>query len=669
MSIAKMIFGAGVNLQFDLDPGVEVWRVASERADGSQVTYKGGGYTLELQEEREESCTLVQFSLKRDNGELFTLHEYGVYTDGSAVDVDKVWLPWALSSWVEMVGLLRHYSSLTSVGWSIQGDSFKSSADRGLPLILALNREGTAKLAVGFLDQRIETDIQHSILTHYASGLQHRGTMRFKLRRPLDGYSLSGLTEHRDGFFVSRGMSWFDTIQTYREIHEEKTGREFRPSPDAAWEPVLAPWGATKGNWDWMREEYLGAKEMWPIAQQMAELGLRGFINWGSWFRDVLPHYKTVERLIWGFPDAIGDFVPSPDKFPDMPAFIKRLKSIGVMGMFWISPWLVGRRTKAREELKEALVELDMDPSHPQYNTLTSYLCPRNPITQKHVPELMARVMREYGNDGFTVDMVDSAPLQPCVADHEHNYDSVGLAMADTFAAIRRAVDEVNPNCVIEFRAKYSNISNMFNSTAHRSTDSGEAGSYDMNRRNCLITRSYMPPGVAVHTDPQWWHIEEKNETVAKMLSTMVVSGVPQIGADVINMTDDHRRLLKGWLAFYQEHKEDFRWGQMRPVQNDAQFSTIKVERGKKAFVSYASFPALRVPLSEEAEEIYLFNCTNEDSLFTILLNVAGDFAVTVHNYDLSPLSETALTAADGSLLVDLAVPQGGYIALRNTGQ
>ena len=82
-----------------------------------------------------------------------------------------------------------------------------------------------------------------------------------------------------------------------------------------------------------------------------------------------------------------------------------------------------------------------------------------------------------------------------------------------------------------------------------------------MNRRQCLILRSYIPPGVAVHFDPQRWNESEKNQTVAKMLAAMVVSGVPQLGADVVNMTDDHRRLVKAWLAFYN-HKDDFQYRQ-----------------------------------------------------------------------------------------------------------
>ena len=102
----------------------------------------------------------------------------------------------------------------------------------------------------------------------------------------------------------------------------------------------------------------------------------------------------------------------------------------------------------------------------------------------------------------------------------------------------------------------------------------------------------------------------------------------------------------------------------MRPVQNDLLFSTIKVERGAKAFVSYAQYPALRVPLSPDAAEIYLFNCTNDDAFHSILNHVEGEFLAVVHNYDLTPMTEASLCAANGSLLVDLDVPEGGLVAL-----
>ena len=657
MPIKRLVRGAEVELTFDLDPHVSDWRLVSQSESGTTATYQADGYTLVLEEAREEAYTLGEFSLRRDSGDAFTLNRYTLDSVSSCVDLQQVWMPWQLDTHLEFIGLQRRPPR------TLGDPEHQTMADRGIPIIIGKNRQGTATLAVAFLDQRIETELEHQVTTHVPSGSQPRGVANFSLHRPINGHAIGPISEHRDGFFVSNGLSWFDTLRLFRSVHDEKTGARFRPSPDPAWEPVWAPWGAPKGEWDFRRPESIGPDELSEVAPVLKELGVRGLINWLSWFGDVETKFEG-RQMTWGFPEYIGDFEASP-KYPDLPGFIGKLKSMDLLSMLWISPWMAGRQTKVRQQLREALVELDIDPADSQYNVFTSYLCPRNPITQQYVPEVMARVLRETGADGYTVDMIDSTSLDRCVADHEHNHSSIGLAVADTFTRIREACDEVNPNAVIEFRARYSNISNIYNATAHRSPDSGEGGSYDMNRRQCLVLRSYIPPGVAVHNDPVWWHIEENDQTVAKMISTMVVSGVPQIGADLINMTDEHRRILKAWLAFYQEHKEDFRYGQMRPIQDDSLSSTILIERGRKAFVSYASYPALKVPLSGDADEVYLFNCTDEDSLYTILLNVNGEFQATVHNYDLSPLSDSKLKADEGALLVDLQVPQGGYVSLR----
>ena len=56
------------------------------------------------------------------------------------------------------------------------------------------------------------------------------------------------------------------------------------------------------------------------------------------------------------------------------------------------------------------------------------------------------------------------------------------------------------------------------------------------------------------------------------------------------------RRRVKRCLSFCHENKQHRRYGRMRPVQNDALYSTIKVEHGHKGFVSYASYPAIKVP-------------------------------------------------------------------------
>ena len=525
-------------------------------------------------------------------------------------------------------------------------------------------RRGIARLAVGWLDQRLETELQFHINTNLASGLG-RGVMQFRLHRPIRGHALRDVKEHRDGVFVSRGSSWFDTMGKLRAAHDQARGTAFRPSPDRAWEPMWAPWGGAEGEWRTRRQEMLRADDLLQMAAVAKELGFGAVTNSGSWFVDRTPD-ASRDSTGWGYPDSIGDFSPAA-AFGDMKQFVRQMRAIGMVWLPWISPWLAGRHTRKRKELQDAMIQVDLDPAHPEHNVATSYLCPRHPFTQQYVCEMVERLIRAYELDGFLMDMVEFTTMHRCIAPHEHNYDSVGLAMDDGLARLTEAVYRANADALIEFRPRYSNLCNLYRATHHRSPDSGEAGSYDMNRRHCVIMRSYMPPGIAVHCDPQWWHIDEADKTVAKMLSTLAVSGVPQIGADLINIPPSHRRLIKVWLSFYREHKQAFRTGRLRPTQQDALFSTILVESGTKGFVSYASFPALKVPLDPAASEIFLFNCTNEDRLYTILQNIDGQFLATIHDIDLTEISHGRLEGRKHALLVDLVVPEGGCVRLQRS--
>ena len=126
----------------------------------------------------------------------------------------------------------------------------------------------------------------------------------------------------------------------------------------------------------------------------------------------------------------------------------------------------------------------------------------------------------------------------------------------------------------------------------------------------------------------------------------------------------EHCLLVKAWLSFYHGHEEAFRYGQTGPVQKGNLCSTIEVERGGKAYVSYVQCPVLRVPLTPAAAEIHLFNCMDGDALHTILTGEEGTFAAWVYNCGLEPLGEGTLGASDGSVLGDLEDAQGGVVAL-----
>ena len=101
-------------------------------------------------------------------------------------------MPWHLDDWVESIGMHRFVKH--------SGGPMITMSAKGIPLIAAINRKGITKHAIAFLDQRIETEIRHHAPTTHPSLTQPRGSVNFRLQRPIDGYSLGEVVEHNDGF-------------------------------------------------------------------------------------------------------------------------------------------------------------------------------------------------------------------------------------------------------------------------------------------------------------------------------------------------------------------------------------------------------------------------------------------------------------------------------------
>ena len=104
-------------------------------------------------------------------------------------------------------------------------------------------------LGVGLIDQRIETLMSDRIATHYPMPDLERGWIHIEFERPLDGFSLGPLSDHKDGFFVTKGQFWYDAMDDYRSAHDEIMKRPVDPSPDPCWEPVWVPWVSRPGEW------------------------------------------------------------------------------------------------------------------------------------------------------------------------------------------------------------------------------------------------------------------------------------------------------------------------------------------------------------------------------------------------------------------------------------
>ena len=174
MEIELNAHATQATLEFTLDPPVSEWQAASATEVSSHAKYEADGYILDIAADRDQDHTLFEFHLRRASGEAFTISQYVVKTESSSAGLDRVWLPWHLNWFIEPHGLFPHSVRDTHSRHRQLGEVHRTMADRRIPIAIGMDRDGATVHAFGFLDQRIETDIQYRTMTHYASGLQQR---------------------------------------------------------------------------------------------------------------------------------------------------------------------------------------------------------------------------------------------------------------------------------------------------------------------------------------------------------------------------------------------------------------------------------------------------------------------------------------------------------------
>ena len=280
MSIKKTLYGANFDLEFDLDPAVGQWSLVEGDEGSARATYEGSGYILELEEKRESDYVAVVFNLRRGDGQQFTIERYTLSARSNIGDLHRIWMPHLTERHIAFLYMQRQLPMETlSPSRRYPLVDTRSCADARSPVILGLDRAGTVTFGVGLIDQRIETLMTERIATHYNMRDLDRGKMIYEFTRPTDDFVLGPLTEHQDGFFVSQGASWFQTMHDYRGVHDEVMNRPVEPSPDPCWEPVWVPWISPPGEWATGRIEDVDHDLLLKGAEIAVDLGFTNILN------------------------------------------------------------------------------------------------------------------------------------------------------------------------------------------------------------------------------------------------------------------------------------------------------------------------------------------------------------------------------------------------------
>ena len=403
-------------------------------------------------------------------------------------------------------------------------------ANSGFPYVAWHNAKGLNRMAIGLVDQLLDCTIR---ITLDEAGRCYHVEIIAQLspadceRLGDDGLSL---------FLCDHPSPWHEVLGQYRKLTEDALPATPIAVPEAAFDPVFCTWTAAHHGitGDWCEQ----------TARIAADLGFGTWLTDDGWF---------TQNAEFGRYDHVGDWLPDSKKFPDFRDHVERVRDMGLRYLLWVSPLMVGTRSRAHTVLAEKLTRGRSD-------LHAGHLSPTAPGSAEHVADLLDRLMKDYGLDGLKIDFVDA--LETAICPSISTNDNFGAA---TFALLRRAIDRVlaqRPDALIEFRNTYTNLAAAALSNVYRASDVPLTP--DLNLWQVTMLR-LMAPGRAIHMDPMFWHADESDRNVSLQLMRGL-AGVPMVSVRLTETRATHLALIRHWLAFYTRHRTTLWHGAFAPV-------------------------------------------------------------------------------------------------------
>ena len=435
----------------------------------------------------------------------------------------------------------------------------------------------------------------------------------------------------------ARGVFWADGVRDAAEWISSTAGLAACPVPGPARNPLYSTWYAF-----W---QDVHAGELEAEAKLAASLGMKSMILDDGW-------QKAESRTYYS---ATGDWMPVPERFPDMKAHVRRVHEAGIERyMLWLAVPFVGDESAAWQRFRDKL----LNPG----TTNVGILDPRFPEVREYLVKTYERAVRDWGFDGLKLDFIDEFKVpesgDPAEKDGYAGRDirSIPVAVDALMKDIVRRLTAIRPDVLIEFRQQYMGPAIRQYGNMIRATDCPS----DSDKIRKLVCDLRLTSGdTAVHSDMLVWSPEEPPERAARPILNSLFSTV-QYSMVLAKTPAPHRDVMRHWIAFTEEHRAALQDGAFRPEHPELNYPLITGEdAGERVTAVY--MPGLSVHSAADGKAHFVVNATAEGSL---VLDLASARVADV--FDTFGRRVRSRTLAEGLCRVD--VPPSGYVKLRPFG-
>ena len=344
---------------------------------------------------------------------------------------------------------------------------------------------------------------------------------------------------------------YWDTLSKVSKWWEEDQKLAIMGVPSCARETMYSFWYSQHQN--------VSAESVEAECELAAKLGFKNIIVDDGWQTD-------DNNRGYSF---CGDWEPSPNKFPDFPAHVKKVQDMGLKYIMWFSVPFLGMKAKKWEEFKDKILCYDDFQQ-------AAVLDIRYPEVREFLKGIYKKSIEKWGLDGLKLDFIDEFYLRPETPEYNENMDYVDVqdAVDVLLTEVMEELRALRPDIMIEFRQKYIGPQIRKYGNFLRVMDCPLSG---LSNRVGTIDLRLLSGETATHSDMLMWHKDEKPEDAALQIISSIFSTV-QISFDLSNVNGDMEKMLKHWMNFMDENVELLQCTQIKPLEPENLYPEVSVE-------------------------------------------------------------------------------------------
>jgi len=601
--------------------------------------YISDGYILEIKKNISNDVKIIDFSLRKSDGSVFTTENYIIECKVPVIDMYNV------SPMFVGYAHVQHHNPETFLASCTSKDS---------PFVMYGSRNGENRFTIGLENQYIET---------YVTRRGHGGYMYYdhniiRFERPVSGVKLHR-KEISDAIYISTEKdNWFNTTRGYWDFIDERRKFVPNPTPPSAFGPVWC-------SWFYLTD--INEKKIWENAVAAKELGIKTLIIDAGWYCPDIGIPFTDSPLnsdTFGF----GRIDAEPSKFPDMRGLVDRIhKELGLYVWAWCTPrWAFKAVEEGDKKVDQELLDCRIVN---RQGKIVPLLCTRHAKTREHAAKFTSYLIEKYDFDGLKFDCWElDGDMDICISNHEHTFDTMGEGTIAWARDIYNAMTSVKKDVVVWLNntvmKPYSNYSVSPNEVYCHP---------DENWRMSVLLKTFSK-GIVSQLCEGSWNNGEPDKNVARQMAILMMGHVPEVQVDLTNLKPSHKEIMKKYFDFYDKHKENLLFGEYTPFGFEhmlgGPISTtpphVKIEGKNEAFCFIGPVICDQVSFSNNPDRVYIFNLKNIDGMKLELAGLpAGKKRITIFDHFLNE-TEHYETDSNGVIYLDTQLEYGGMLSVES---